>query len=63
VGGQHKIWVRWLHLGEHFYNTTFHMSIGMTPFQALYRNDAPTLIELVFRERRAPKAKDWITES
>jgi hypothetical protein len=39
------------------------MSIGMTPFQALYGYDAPTLVDLVFRERRAPKAKDWIVES
>jgi hypothetical protein len=39
------------------------MSIGMKPFRALYGYDAPTLIDLVFGERRAPKAKDWITES
>jgi hypothetical protein len=29
---QQRTRVRWLHLGEHCYNTTFHMSIGMTPF-------------------------------
>jgi transposase InsO family protein len=58
VGGQHRTWVKWLHLGEHFYNTTFHMSIGMTPFRALYAYDAPTLVDLVFGESRAPKAKD-----
>jgi hypothetical protein len=38
------------------------MSIGMTPFRALYEYDAPTLVDLVFRESRAPKAKDWIIE-
>jgi hypothetical protein len=58
IGGQQRTRVKWLHLGEHCYNTTFHMSIGMTPFQALYGYDAPTLVDLVFRERRAPKAKD-----
>jgi hypothetical protein len=63
VGGQRRTWAGWLHLGEHCYNTTFHMSIGMTPFRALYGYDAPTLIDLVFEESRAPKAKDWITES
>jgi hypothetical protein len=63
VGGQQRMWVKWLHLGEHFYNTTFHMSIGMTPFRALYRYDAPTLVDLVFGESRAPKAKDWIIEN
>jgi hypothetical protein len=39
------------------------MSIGMTPFRTLYGYDAPTLIDLVFGESRAPKAKDWITKS
>lgn len=39
------------------------MSIGMTPFRALYGYDAPTLVDLVFEERKAPKAKDWIIES
>jgi hypothetical protein len=55
--------VRWLHLGEHCYNTTFHMSIGMIPFIALYGYDAPTLIDLGFGDNRAPKAKDWIVKS
>jgi hypothetical protein len=39
------------------------MSIGMTPFRALYGYDAPSLIDLVFGESKAPKAKDWITKS
>jgi hypothetical protein len=29
----------------------------------LYNYDASTLIDLVFRESRAPKAKEWINES
>jgi hypothetical protein len=33
VSGQQKAWIKWLHLGEHCYNTTYHMSIGMTPFE------------------------------
>jgi hypothetical protein len=39
------------------------MSIGMTPFRALYGYDDPTLVDLVFEESRAPNAKDWIIES
>jgi hypothetical protein len=39
------------------------MSIGMTPLRALYGYDAPTLVDLVFGESGAPKAKDWIIES
>jgi hypothetical protein len=63
VGGQQRTWVNWLHLGEHCYNTTFHMSTGMTPFRALHGYDSPTLVDLVFGERRAPKEKNWIIES
>jgi transposase InsO family protein len=58
VSGQKRAWVRWLHLREHCYNTTFHMSIDMTPFRALYGYDAPTLIDLVFEDCWAPKSKD-----
>jgi hypothetical protein len=54
VGRQQRTWVKWLHLGEHCYNTTF---------RSLYGYDAPTLVDLVFGESRAPKAKDWIIES
>jgi hypothetical protein len=35
----------------------------MTPFRALYGYDTPTLVDLVFWESRAPKAKDWIIYS
>jgi hypothetical protein len=58
VSGQQRTWVMWLHLGENCYNATFHMSIEMTPFQALYGYDSPTLIDLVFGDNMAPKAKD-----
>jgi hypothetical protein len=57
VGGQQRTWVRWLHLGEHCYNTTFHMSIGMTPFRALYGYDAPTLVDLVFRGEKSSQSQ------
>jgi hypothetical protein len=57
VSGQQRTWVRWLHLGEHCYNTTFHMSIGMTPFRALYGYDAPTLIDLVFGESKGSQSQ------
>ncbi|KAD2805602.1 hypothetical protein E3N88_38979 [Mikania micrantha] len=30
------MWVKWVSLAEWWYNTTFHSSLGMTPFEALY---------------------------
>jgi len=50
-------------LGEYYYNTTHNMSIGMTHFRALYGYDALSFADVVFRDSRAPKAKDWIQES
>jgi hypothetical protein len=58
VVGQQKTWVKWLHLGEHCYNTTYHMSVGMSTFRALYGYDAPSFVDLAFGNSRAPKAKD-----
>ena len=63
VSEQQKAWVKWLHLGEHCYNTTYHMSIGMAPFRALYGYDAPSFADRAFGGSRAPLAKDWIEES
>ena len=39
------------------------MSIGMSPFRALYGYDVSTFAGLIFGNSRAPKAKDWIQES
>jgi hypothetical protein len=63
VGGQQRTWVRWLHMGEYCYNTTYHMSIRMTPFRALYGYDAPSFIDAAFGDNRVPGAKDWMEES
>jgi hypothetical protein len=63
VGGQQCTWVRWLHTGEYCYNTTYHMSIRMSPFRALYGYNAPSFVETVFGDNRVPGAKDWVEES
>ena len=36
VSAQQRAWVKWLHLGEYCYNTTYHMPIRMAPFKAIY---------------------------
>ena len=33
VSGKQKAWIKWLHLGEFCYHTTFHMPTGMPPFK------------------------------
>ena len=62
VAGQQRTWIKWIHLGEHCYNTTHHMTIGMTPFRALYGYDASIFADRIFGDNRAPKAKEWIQE-
>lgn len=63
VSGQQRAWKKWLHLGEYCYNTTYHMSIGMSPFQDLYGYDSVMFVDLIFGDSQVPKAKDWIQES
>ena len=62
VAGQQRTWIKWLHLGEYCYNTTYHMSIWMTPFKALYGYEALSFADLAFGDNRAPKAKDWVQD-
>lgn len=55
--------MRWIHLCEYCYNTTFHMSIQMRPFRALYGYDAPNFIDLLMSDVRVPRAGDLLQES
>jgi hypothetical protein len=50
-------------MGEYCYNTTYHMSIKMSPFRAFYGYDAPSFVETMFGDNRVPGAKGWVEES
>ena len=56
IVAQQRTWVRWLHLGKYCYNTTYHMSIAMAPFRALYGYDALSFVDLVINDNRVPLA-------
>jgi hypothetical protein len=45
-------------MGEYCYNTTYHMSIRMSSFRALYGYNAPSFVETVFGDRRVLGARD-----
>ena len=40
-------WYKWLSMAEWWYNTSFHPSLKMTPFQALYAKPPPQIAELM----------------
>ena len=63
VAGKHRTWIKWLHLGDYFYNNIHHMSIKMTPFKALYGYEALNFADLAFGDNRVPKEKHWIQGS
>jgi hypothetical protein len=39
------------------------MSIGMTPFRALYNYYPLSFVEIVFGDNRAPMVQDWVQQS
>ena len=41
-----KKWASWLSLAEFWYNTSFHTTLNMTPFQALYGFEPSQISEL-----------------
>ena len=55
VTTQQRAWVKWLHMGEYCYNTTYHMYINMTPFMALYGYEAPSFMDMVLGIVECPK--------
>ena len=42
-----KKWFHWISLAEWWYNTSFHTSLNLTPFQALYGFPPPQVAEVV----------------
>jgi hypothetical protein len=63
VAGQQKAWVKWIYLCEYCYNSTYHMSIQMSPFMALYGYEAPSFMDLLLSDSRVPSAGDLLQES
>lgn len=47
VSDRPHIWTDWLHLVEFWFNTNYHNSTKMTPFEALYDYSPPRLLDYV----------------
>ena len=47
VADKPQSWVEWLPLAEFWFNTNFHVSLKMTPFEALYGFAPPRLLDYI----------------
>ena len=63
VTDKHNKWLQWLHLAEWWYNSTYHTSAKMTPFQALYGYAPPRWKELVQGDAKVPSVKNQLEEN
>ena len=55
-----KRWSYWLSLAEWWYNTSYHTSLNMTPFQALYGFAPPMVAEVVLPDCTDDNARELI---
>ncbi|MCH86958.1 hypothetical protein A2U01_0007822, partial [Trifolium medium] len=49
---QPKTWSHWISWAEFSYNTTFHISIGKTPFEVVYGRHPPNLLRFLSNETK-----------
>lgn len=52
ITDQPRTWVQWLHWAEYWYNTTFHDTIGVTPFEVVYGRKPPMITRFLMDETR-----------
>lgn len=57
-----KQWAKWLATAEWWYNTSFHSSLNMTPFEALYHYPPPMIGEFSLTNETCPAAKLTLQE-
>lgn len=54
-----KKWNQWLNHDEWWYNTAYHSSLRMTPYEALYGHPPPTHLVAVATTATSPEVQDW----
>ena len=53
-------WVQWIHLAEWWYNSTYHTSTKMSPFESLYGYPPPIAREYIINNFKVPTARDYL---
>ena len=59
---QPRLWIKFLPLIEFAYNSSFHRSLGMSPFKALYGQDCLIPLRLTDPNLPVPAAKNTLEE-
>ncbi|MCH81353.1 retrotransposon protein, partial [Trifolium medium] len=62
IADQPKNWSSWLHWGEYWFNTTFHISTEKTPFEIVYGRSAPVLTRWVQGETRVASVQNDLND-
>lgn len=57
-----KDWMNWLSMAEWWYNTTYHTSLKVSPFEALYAYHPPQIGELSLPRTLLPEARATVEE-
>jgi hypothetical protein len=57
-----KKWSSWLPMAEWWYNTSYHSSLKMTPFEALYHYPPPMIGEFTLTDTMCPAATALLTD-
>lgn len=52
IADQPRTWLQWLPWAEYWYNTTYHVSTGVTPFEVVYGRAPPTLLRFTIGETK-----------
>ena len=62
VNGKPKSWAKWIPWAEFWYNSSFHVSTGFTPFKALYGRDPPTVVRVPRDQTAVSTLEDQLLE-
>ena len=60
VGDKPKHWVEWLPLAEFWFNTNYHTATKLTPFEALYGFQPPTLLDYIPGLTKATAVEEFL---
>jgi hypothetical protein len=63
ISDKQNKWFQWLHLAEWWYNSTYHTSAKMTPFQDIYGYEPPSWKELATSHIKFVSVKDHLDKN